>query len=200
MIAVLDSGVANLTSVMAALERLGAFATVTSDPALLREAERVILPGVGSAGAAMRALEQKGLTEIIRGLTRPVLGICLGMQILFEASEESGGTPCLGVVPGRVEKLTASDSMPLPHMGWNRLAFKAKEHPLFCGIEDGASMYFVHSFAALCGAATLATCDYGQAFTALCGHRNFYGCQFHPERSGEAGARLLQNFIEMKTE
>lgn len=195
MIAILDSGTANLTSVAAAFERMNVAAEITSDPARLRAASHVILPGVGSAGAAMRALELKSLVSVVRGLTQPVLGICLGMQILFEESEESDGTSCLGLIPGRVKKLAPAAKAPLPHMGWNRLSIEAKEHRLLRGIEDGAYMYFVHSFAAPVSNVTLASCDYEQKFTAMCGAKNFYGCQFHPERSGEAGAKILKNFM-----
>ncbi|MGE0108437.1 MAG: imidazole glycerol phosphate synthase subunit HisH [Bdellovibrionales bacterium] len=197
MIAILDSGTANLTSVAAAFERMDIPATITSNPNDLRAASHVILPGVGSAGAAIRALQEKGLLETVCALTQPVLGICLGMQILFDFSEESEGTSCLGVVPGKVKKLDVDDRLTLPHMGWNNLETRSKKHPLLHGIENGTYMYFVHSFAAPVSEVTLAICTYGQSFTAMCSHKNFYGCQFHPERSGEVGARILRNFMEI---
>ena len=197
MIAILDSGVANLSSVAAAFERMNIKASITSDIASIRAASHVILPGVGTAGAVMRSLEQKGLKDIIQSLKQPVLGICLGMQILFESSEESGNTSCLGLIPGCVKKLSVADDMPLPHMGWNRLELQVKNHLLLQGIEEGAYVYFVHSFAAPVSDTTLASCTYGKPFTAVSGYKNFYGCQFHPERSGEVGARILRNFTEL---
>jgi len=202
MIAIIDSGVANLTSVQAAFERMGRSAVVSKDPVVINSAERVILPGVGAAPAAMAQLESRGLVETIRGLTQPVLGICLGMQLLFNSSEEGAekgiATKCLGLVPGMVEKLKEDETTILPHMGWNTLEIAATDHPLLRGLEEGAYMYFVHSFAAPPSALTLAQCTYGAPFTAMVGYRNFYGCQFHPERSGEAGQRILRNFVEMK--
>ena len=197
MIAILDSGTANLTSVAAAFERMNVPARITADTADLRAASHVILPGVGSAGAAMRALADRKLVDVVRSLTQPVLGICLGMQILFDQSEESDGTPCLGLIPGSVQKLATDSQTPLPHMGWNKLTLDVPDYALLRGITDGTYMYFVHSFAAPVSAATLASCTYGNRFTAMCGVNNFYGCQFHPERSGEAGARVLKNFVEL---
>jgi len=202
MIAVIDSGVANLTSVLAALERLDVKATATRDPRDIRKADKVILPGVGSAQAAMARLEATGLIEVIRSLTQPTLGICLGMQLLFEASEEGaadgGLTPCLGVMNGVIRKLAARPDAPIPHMGWNTLTRARQDHPLLKGIENETHVYFVHSFAAQINDTTLATCDYGQRFAAMCASGNFLGCQFHPERSGRAGHRVLQNFCEMR--
>jgi len=194
-LALVDSGVANLTSVKAALTRLGIEACVTSDAATIAGADRVILPGVGAASSAMRELEQRGLIGVLQGLKQPVLGICLGMQILFESSDEGGGVPCLGIVPGRVRQLETKGE-PLPHMGWNEIEPLEGDAPLLCGIDNGTYMYFVHSFAVPVGAATLARCTYGEPFSAMMGFRNFYGCQFHPERSGAAGQTILQNFIE----
>ncbi len=195
-LAIVDSGVANLTSVLAAMERLGAEVEVTADAATIRAATHVILPGVGSASAAMRQLQERGLPDVLRSLTQPVLGICLGMQLLFERSEEGGDVPCLGIIPGKVCKLKVG-AEPLPHMGWNEIEPLA-DHPLLRGVAAGAFMYFVHSFAAPVSAASLARCVYGEAFTAIVGHKNFFGCQFHPERSGEEGQKILRNFIEME--
>ena len=195
MIAVVDSGVANLASVMAALQRLGVEAEVTADARKIREAERVILPGVGSADAAMAQLQAKNLVDILRALTRPVLGICLGMQLLYANSEEGGGVGGLGVLPGTVKLFTSAPDRPVPHMGWNQLALRSPQHPLLQGVDDGSFVYFVHSYAAPAADTALATTDYGEAFTSIVGHGNFYGCQFHPERSSKVGGRILQNFM-----
>ncbi|MDD3370441.1 MAG: imidazole glycerol phosphate synthase subunit HisH [Alphaproteobacteria bacterium] len=196
-LAIVDSGVANLTSVMAAAKRLGSEAEITSDPAKIKAASKVILPGVGAAAAAMQQLKAKNLIETIRALTQPVLGICLGMQIMFERSEESGGCDCLGVIPGKIARLPDKKGMPIPHMGWNSISIRAKEHPLFKGVEDGSFVYFVHSYAAPVSENTLASCEYSAAFTAIAGYKNFIGCQFHPERSSQVGQQILQNFLDM---
>ncbi|HAX90718.1 MAG TPA: imidazole glycerol phosphate synthase subunit HisH [Rhodospirillaceae bacterium] len=197
MIAILDSGVANLTSVQAALDRLGATSVITDDPKVLQRANRVILPGVGAAEAAMASLRKKGLVEAIRALTCPVLGICLGMQLLFNRSEE--GAECLGLIEGDVQQLRVPSDLPLPHMGWNQLEILDATHPLLNGIKTGDFVYYVHSFAASVAATTIAQTTYGTAFTAIVAKGNFMGCQFHPERSGETGSRILKNFIELET-
>jgi glutamine amidotransferase len=190
---VIDSGVANLGSVLAALERAGIPATLSVDPARIRAASHVILPGVGAAQAAMRQLEARGLVDVIRGLSQPVLGICLGMQLLFEASDE-GDTACLGVLPGRVQRFAALPGLRVPHMGWNRLE-PTRPHALTAGMGDAAYAYFVHSYRVPEAAYTLAACEHGERFSAIVAHRNFHGAQFHPERSAAVGARLLQNFV-----
>lgn len=199
MIAVIDSGVANLASVMEALQRLNADAVVTSDAAVIRAASHVILPGVGAASAAMVQLEKKKLTDVIRGLTQPVLGICLGMQLLFDGSEEgrTDGSllPCLGVIPGAVRRMVGTPDMPVPHMGWNQITLLRPDHPLLKGIEQESFVYFVHSYAAPVSDLTLASSDYNGAFTAVAGYKNYLGCQFHPERSSAVGSRILQNFL-----
>ena len=199
MIAIIDSGGANIASVRFALERLGVDAELTADPAVISAAERVILPGVGAAPVAMARLDQAGLVNCIRGLTQPVLGICLGMQLLFERSEE-GNTPLLGLIGGTCAAFDASGGLTVPHMGWNRLQPTpgGADHPLLQGIEPGAHVYFVHSFAAPVTADTVASCSYGIDFTAMVSHGNFMGAQFHPERSGPVGARILQNFIDLQ--
>lgn len=194
-VAIIDNGGANIASLRYALERLGADAQLTADPAVLRAAPRVILPGVGAAAAAMQRLESSGLVETIRSLRQPMLGICLGMQLLFDTSEE-GNTACLGLLPGRVERIADRDTYPVPHMGWNQLEF-ASPDPLLDGIECGEHVYFVHSYAAPVGPMTVATADYGGSFAAIVRRDNFVGMQFHPERSGAAGARLLANFLEI---
>ena len=196
-IAVVDSGVANLASVVAALKRLDVEAEVTSEARKISAASHVILPGVGSASVAMGSLEAKGLPDVLRGLTQPVLGICLGMQLLFARSDEGEGCACLGILAGEVKRLQPKEDMPIPHMGWNQIAARQAGHPLLRGIEDGSFVYFVHSFAAPVGESTVAVCDYSEVFTAVAGQGNFFGCQFHPERSGTAGSKILKNFLEM---
>jgi glutamine amidotransferase len=193
-VAVIDSGGANIASVLHALHRLGAEARLTRDGDEIRSAERVILPGVGSAAAAMAQLQQAGLVELIRSLTQPVLGICLGLQLLYESSAE-GEVDCLGLIPGRVEKLTVDARLRLPHMGWNRLAWTHPADPLARGLSDRDWFYFVHSFAAPTEHA-VATSEHGQPFAAVVRHNNFAACQFHPEKSATAGTRLLANFLE----
>lgn len=196
MIAVVDSGVANLTSVIAALNRLNAEAAITSDPNQVARADRVILPGVGAAAAAMARLNARGLDTCLRALAQPVLGICLGMQLLFTRSEENGGTAGLAVLEGTVRHLATTPDRIVPHMGWNTLKI-ATAHPLLRGVDDESYVYFVHSYAAEVGTNTIATCDYGHAFSAVVGRGNFFGCQFHPERSSAVGAQILRNFLSL---
>lgn len=197
MIVVVDSGVANLASVITALGRLGVEAIVTSDPMTVRRASRVILPGVGSAPVAMQALIDRGLVDTIRNLTQPVLGICLGMQLLFESSTEGGQeTSCLGIMPGVVDIMPAQKGFPIPHMGWNTLTIHER-HPLLHGVVDGDYVYYVHSYGVDVHGFTIASTSYTKPFTAIASQRNFMGCQFHPERSGPVGAMILRNFLEM---
>jgi glutamine amidotransferase len=193
-VVLVDAGGANIGSVRYALARLGVESCLSDDARVIRAASHVILPGVGAAAAGMARLRARGLVEVVRSLTQPVLGLCLGMQLLFEHSQE-GDTPGLGLLPGRLRRL-AGTGVRVPHMGWNRLRI-ARPHALLHGIDDGAHMYFVHSYAAEVGTATLATCVYGSAFAALVQSRNFYGAQFHPERSAASGARLMRNFLEL---
>lgn len=192
---IIDSGGANIASLVYALERLGCAAHVSGDPDEIGAAARVILPGVGAAADAMTRLRAHGLVELIPRLTQPVLGICLGMQLLFECSEE-GDTPCLGVFPGAVRRFAASPGMPVPHMGWNSLR-DLSPHPLLAGIEAGDYAYFVHSYHAPVGPYTLARCEYGVEFSAAVGRGNFLATQFHPERSAAVGARILANFLDI---
>lgn len=198
MIAIIDSGGANIASVTFALERCGATAALTTDAEMIASADKVILPGVGAAPVAMAQLQKAGLVDCIRGLTQPVLGICLGMQLLFERSEE-GDTALLGLIPGTVCAFQPAPGLSIPHMGWNRLlpTAGAAANPLLKGIDDGAHVYFVHSYFAPVSGDTVAACRYGADFTALVAHGNFMGAQFHPERSGPIGARILQNFLEL---
>ncbi|MES1168430.1 MAG: imidazole glycerol phosphate synthase subunit HisH [Oleiharenicola lentus] len=191
MLAIVDSGGANIASVRFALERLGVQSGLTADVAVIRGAERVILPGVGSAQEGMKRLQAKGLVDCVRGLQQPVLGVCLGMQLLFEASEE-GATPSLGLIPGKVALLPESPGITVPHMGWNTLRI-IKDTPLLRGFDAETRFYFVHSFAGPVNGFTLASCEHGTAFAAVVQRGNFWGAQFHPERSGAAGAQLLKN-------
>jgi imidazole glycerol-phosphate synthase subunit HisH len=195
MLAIVDSGGANISSVRFALERLGVQSELTADPAVIAAAERVILPGVGSAQEGMKRLQARGLVECVRGLKQPTLGICLGMQLLFESSEE-GDTPSLGLIPGRVALLPESPGVTVPHMGWNTLQIR-REVPLLRGFDATARFYFVHSYAGPANEFTLASCRHGRDFAAVVQCGNFFGVQFHPERSGPAGAQLLKNFLEM---
>ncbi len=194
-VAIIDSGGANLASLQFALERLGAQAVVTSDIELISAAPRVLLPGVGSALAAMQRLNDSGVAAHLPHLKQPVLGICLGMQLLFLKSEE-GPAQCLGVLPQTVRKLTPAPQRPVPHMGWNRLHMLHPD-PLLEGVAEGEYVYFVHSYAAPLSAATLASADYGVQIAAVVRKGNFWGTQFHPERSTKVGARILANFLRL---
>jgi glutamine amidotransferase len=194
-LAIIDSGGANISSVKHALRRLGAEPVFTADAATIRAADRVILPGVGAAGTAMSRLRELDLIECMRDLQQPVLGICLGMQLLFDGSEEDD-TECLGIIPGTLKKLEASPGVRVPHMGWNTTAV-VSEDPLLNGLSELAWFYFVHSYRAPVTDNTLATCTHGETFAAIVRKDNFYGAQFHPERSARYGARLLANFLEI---
>lgn len=189
-------GSGNVASVRFALERLGARVRISADPADLIDAERVILPGVGAAGYAMQRLNTLGLVEPLRRFQRPLLGVCLGQQLLFETSAEDGGADLLGLIPGQVEAILPAPSRPSPHMGWSRLSLRRPD-PLLEGIKDGDWAYFVHGFVCPDGPATIAAADYGVPVPAVVNSANRWGCQFHPERSAAAGARILKNFLEL---
>ena len=195
LVTIIDSGGANIASLQFALERLGARTELTADPDKIKTAERVILPGVGAAADGMERLRHAGLDTVIPQLTQPLLGICLGMQLLFESSEEDEAS-CLGIIPGRATKFIAAKDRPVPHMGWNRIEI-TRNSRLLDGIPDGSHFYFVHSYAVGVTANTVACAGYGKAFTAITRSGNFMGTQFHPERSGEHGARLLKNFLQL---
>lgn len=192
---IIDSGGANLASLQFAFERLGEKAHVTADPDEIRAALRIILPGVGSAADAMERLRKKGLVNLLPTLTQPVLGICLGMQLLFTRSEE-GNTECLGILPDTARRLQPAQGRPVPHMGWNQLS-PVRDDPLLEGISRQDYVYFVHSFALPVSDMTLATADYGAPLSAIVRRGNFWGTQFHPERSAAAGARVLANFLKL---
>lgn len=194
-VAVVKLGVGNTASVMFALERLGVAAVLTDDPARIGEAERVILPGVGAAAHAMRLLRAKALGAVLRSFARPLLGICLGQQLLFESSEE-GDAEGLGLISGRVKRFAASAKTPTPHMGWSKLR-PVRDNPLCEGVGAQDYTYFVHSYICPISDATIATAEYGTAFPAMVARGNIFGCQFHPERSGAVGARILRNFLSL---
>ncbi|ATG74066.1 imidazole glycerol phosphate synthase subunit HisH [Zobellella denitrificans] len=194
-VVIIDTGCANLSSVRYAIERLGYQVQVSKDPEVVLGADKLFLPGVGTAREAMKNLRERGLVELINRLHQPVLGICLGMQMLVNRSEE-GDVECLGKIDADCTKLVGGDGIRLPHMGWNQIT-PLPGHPLFKDIPDGSFFYFVHSYAVPVGEYTLASCQYGQAFSAAIGQENFFGVQFHPERSGAAGAQLLKNFLEL---
>ena len=191
---IVDSG-ANLASLEYALKRLGVRTQVTQDPLAIGSASHVVLPGVGAAADAMERLRRAGVAQVLTLLTQPVLGICLGMQLLFKNSEE-GPTECLGLLPDTVRRLEAVPGRPVPHMGWNQLEGR-REDPLLEGLAAREYVYFVHSYAAAVSQHTLASTDYGEPLSAVIRRGNFWGTQFHPERSGRAGARLLANFLRL---
>jgi glutamine amidotransferase len=188
-------GVGNTASMMFALERLGADARLTDDVREIAEAERLIVPGVGAAAHAMDRVRALGLTDILATFERPLLGVCLGQQILFERSEE-GEAQCLGRIEGEVFHLPSAPDRPVPHMGWNQIA-RERDDPLLEGVDDGAFVYFVHGYACPVNEASLAVTDYGRRFASVVRKGQVWGCQFHPERSSAPGARILKNFLDL---
>lgn len=194
-LAIIDSGGANIASLRFALERLGVDSQLTVDPDVVRAATHVILPGVGAAADCMARLQHANLVETIRGLGQPLLGICVGMQLLFEASDE-GNVPCLGLLPGRVHRFADRDGLPVPHMGWNQLEH-TQPAPLLQDIPPQGYVYFVHSYCAPVDAQTIAMSSYGETFAAVVQRGNVFGAQFHPERSARNGAQLLRNFLRL---
>ena len=193
---IIDTGCANLSSVAFAFERLGANPRISANGEDITSASRVVLPGVGSAPYAMAEINKRNLGPIVKDLRQPVLGICLGMQLMFETLDE-GSEPVegFGVIKGHIGALDTKDK-PSPHMGWNTLSV-LKDDPLVKGLSAKDYAYFVHSFAASINDNTLVSCDYGTAFTAIVKHKNFQGCQFHPERSSATGAKILKNFMDL---
>jgi imidazole glycerol-phosphate synthase subunit HisH len=194
-VVIIENGGANTASLRHALERLAVAPEMTTRGDVVRAATHVILPGVGAARDAMTRLRAYGLDELIPRLTQPVLGICLGMQLLYEVSEE-GPAHCLGAIPGAAHRLAALPGRPVPHMGWNQLEPLAAS-PLLDGIQPGERAYFVHSYALPIGPETVAATDHGELFSAAVAYRNFFGTQFHPERSARTGARILGNFLAL---
>ncbi len=194
-LALVDAGGANLGSVRYALNRLGIEPEVTTDADAIRAADRVVLPGVSTAAQVMGRLHELELVEVLRALQAPLLGVCVGMQLLYERSEE-GDVACLGLLPGIVRKLPRAPGIRVPHMGWNALR-AMRESSLLDGLADGASAYFVHSYAAPITADTVAATDHGSLFASVVQRARLCGAQFHPERSAATGARILRNFVEM---
>lgn len=188
---ILDAGCGNIGSVGIAFDRFGICANVTGDAEEIAAADKVILPGVGAAGFAMEQIRARGLADTLRSLTQPVLGICLGMQLFFDRSEEED-TQCLGIIPGAVRKLPAAPGMPVPHMGWSKLSVGDES----IGLATGDYVYFAHSYACDDGPHSVASARYGRPIPAVVRHGNYFGAQFHPERSGEAGSRFLKAFLD----
>ena len=194
MIAIVDYKMGNLRSVENALRRLDAEFTVTADADVIRRAERVLLPGVGNASEAMEILREAGLVDVIRSLRQPVLGICVGMQVMCRHSEE-GDVDCLGIFDARVKRFVPAPEVKVPHMGWNRI--NNLDSKLFKGLERGSYVYFVHSFYPELCPDTIATSKHGVMFSAALKYENFYGTQFHPEKSGDVGERIIENFLKL---
>ena len=202
MILVLDYGMSNLRSVSKALEKLGAEVEVSNRAEAVEKAQKLVLPGVGAFGDAMKELESRNLAGPIRKFTasgRPFLGICLGLQLLFDSSDENTGVSGLGILPGNVRRFADSNRFKVPHMGWNQLEFRDDKCPLTKGIKDGAFVYFVHSYFVQPSSpdVVLADCHHGTDFAAMIWQRNVFGCQFHPEKSQDAGMKILENFISL---
>jgi glutamine amidotransferase len=195
-VVIVANGGANIASLQFALERLNVSSLVSAQPERIRAATHVILPGVGAAADAMMRLRRDHLHALLPTLRQPVLGICLGMQLLFEASDE-GHTQCLGIIPGRAVRFAEAPGRPVPHIGWNTLDIE-RESRLLSGLGSDDYAYFVHSYALPVTSATVASTRYGAPFTACVEWRNFFGAQFHPERSAAVGARLLQNFLAIR--
>jgi glutamine amidotransferase len=194
-VVLVDGGGTNIGSVRYALQRLGLDAEMTADAERISAASHVILPGVGAAGPGMKKLREAGLLEVLRGLRQPLLGVCLGMQLLYERSEESD-TECLGLLPGTVAHFPAGVGLRIPHMGWNLLRLE-RDDALLADLGEEPYAYFVHSYAAPVTSATIASTEHGDRFSAVVRQGNVCGMQFHPERSAAVGARLLQNFLEL---
>lgn len=194
MIAIVDYKMGNLRSVENAVRRLGADFTVTADADVIRRADKVLLPGVGNAAEAMDNLRAAGLVEVIRSLRQPVLGICVGMQVMCRHSEE-GDVDCLGIFDARVKRFTPSPQVKVPHMGWNKIG--NLETKLFKDLEGGSYVYFVHSYYPELCPDTIATATHGVMFSAALKYENFYGTQFHPEKSGDVGERIIANFLQL---
>ncbi|MCS6796074.1 MAG: imidazole glycerol phosphate synthase subunit HisH [Raineya sp.] len=195
-IAILQYNAGNVQSVLFALRRLGIEGILTDDAEILQKADRVIFPGVGEASSAMNYLKNKGLDKVICSLTQPVLGICLGLQLLCKYSEE-GNTNCLGIFDLQVKKFPTDKGFKVPHVGWNSI--EKLQSKLFAGIHAGAYMYYVHSYYAELGSATIAQTEYILPFSAALQHKNFYAVQFHPEKSSDSGEQLLKNFLQISS-
>lgn len=195
-VVIVDGGGSNLGSVQYALERLEVRAPISSDPQRISDASHLVLPGVGTADIAMKRLRMKGLDRVLSDFRRPLLGVCLGMQLLFEYSEE-GDTACLGILPGKVRRIPAMKDLRVPHMGWNVLRIEREDSLLTDIPPDAGYVYFVHSYAVPPNSHTVACSNYGDTWSAVVRHGNVCGMQFHPERSGVLGAQLLRNFLRL---
>lgn len=195
-IAVVPGGGENINNVLFALERIGARPTLTLDRKTIASAERVILMGVGASPPAMEKLRAFGLVECLRGLQQPLFGICVGMQLLYERSAE-GDVDCLGILSGRIERLVETGDLTVPHMGWNRLTLLKPDNPLLEGVKTGDWVFYANSFYAPSSESTIARTDYGVPISAVVNRGNFYGCQFHPEKSRGIGRRILENFLRL---
>jgi len=189
-LAIVDLAYGNIGSIQFALQRLGVVPAVTAEPDEIASSDRVILPGVGAAGFAMERIDRLGLRETLASLRQPALGICLGMQLLFESSEEEDAA-CLGLIEGRVRALEPAPGRPVPHMGWSKIDVLAPD----LGVRTGDYLYFAHGYACDNGPATVASISYGRDIPVVLRHANWLGAQFHPERSGEAGRRFLESFL-----
>ena len=197
-IALLDYGMGNLHSAAKALEYVGATVDVTNDPKLIAQADKIVFPGVGAMRDCMQGMREAGIDEVVRkaAFNKPVLAICVGMQALLQSSEENGGVDALGIFDGIVKHFPQMEGLKVPHMRWNQVHQMDPSHPMWNNIEQDARFYFVHSYAVQPNENTIATSCYGVDFSAAIANKNFYGVQFHPERSGKNGALLLKNFVE----
>ena len=204
MVAIVDYGVGNLFSLASSFRAVGAEVTVTADPAVLRAAEKIVLPGVGAFGDAAEKLRASGLDKVVieqAKMGKPLLGICLGMQLLFDKSLEYGEHAGLGLIPGEIRPIAdvIPSDLKIPQIGWNALHFGKEKSPLFCYLKEGDFVYFVHSYyGANCDESVIATTEYGAELTAAVGRGNVFGCQFHPEKSGSVGLNILRAFCEME--
>ncbi len=203
MIAIIDYGVGNLFSLKSSLAAIGADAVVTADTQVIKAADKIILPGVGAFGDAAAKLRESGMADVVKGEAaegKPLMGICLGMQLLLERSFEYGEHEGLGLIKGEIRPITdvIPSELKVPHIGWNALSFKGEKSPIFKYINEGDHVYFVHSFyGAECEESVIATAEYGATLTAAVARENVYGCQFHPEKSGDVGLRILKAFTEL---
>ncbi len=204
MVAIIDYGVGNLFSLKSSFTAIGEQVCTTSDKDIIMSADRIILPGVGAFEDAARKLEQSGLVDVLKAKAKdgtPIMGICLGMQLLFEKSFEYGEHKGLGLIEGEVEPMlgVVSDKLKIPHMGWNALEFCGEKHPIFKYVNENDCVYFVHSYyATKCESSVIATSEYSVPITAAVAKDNIIGCQFHPEKSGDVGLNILKAFCEMK--
>lgn len=196
LIGIVDSGGANLASIQFAIQRAGFNSFLSADQAALEKADKLILPGVGAASLAMNNLQEKKLIDFLRNTNQPIMGICLGMQLLFEHSEE-GNVNCLGLIPGKVKSIPKDDNFSIPHMGWNQLN-QLNDCSLLRGIPENSYVYFVHSYYAEVSQYTLASCKYNVEVSAIVGQTGIWGCQFHPEKSGEIGTQIIKNYCSSK--